>query len=308
MSNLEMFYQKHGLTVRNISRDLLCLSEGDVMTSIAEYTEKFEVSRWTVQTAIQILLDNKCMKLERHGAKGTQVYDFNRQKLWEFAELKFILGFASPPSTIIHDSLYTGLIQAVAQSDLPVRLGYMVPAGLRMELLHNGRCNFVITSRMAYDLTRDKYPDICIGLTLHDSIYSLPFRLYARPGYEPVIKDHVRVGLYEDALEHNYLTKELCRGKDVEYKYGNYHGCREMLARGEIDVLVQRGDVDSQVLKGFPYYEIENEANVRCVTPVILCNENDYHFSNIIQKGVSPEFVAETQKKVISGQNAPTYY
>ena len=308
MSNLEMFYQKHGLTVRNISRDLLCLSDGDVMVSIAEYTEKFGVSRWTVQTAIQILLDHNCIRLERHGAKGTQVYDFDREKLWEFAELKFILGFAPPPSTIIHDSLYTGLIQAFASSDMPVRLGYMVPAGLRIELLHSGRCNFVITSKMAYDLVCDKYQDVGIGVILNESVYSLPFRLYARPGCEPVIKDRTRVGLYEDALEQCYLKRELCKGKDVAYKYGNYHGCREMLAKGEIDILIQRGDVDSEVLKGFPYYEIENEANDRCVTPVILCNKNDYHFSKIIQKGVSAELVSEMQKKVISGQNAPTYY
>lgn len=309
MSNLSMFYQKNGITVRNLSRDLLCLSNGEIMTSIAEYTERFGVSRWTIQTAIQFLLENECMKIEKHGPKGTFVFDLNREKLWEYADLKPLIGFAPPPSTYIHDSLYTGLTDAISGTDLPVNLGYMVPASLRMESLNSGRCHFVITSKLAAELFREKYPDIIESLVLEGSKYTVPYRLYGRRGTQPCIRDGTRVGIYNEAIEQSYLTERLCEGKEVIRKYGNYHGCLDLLAKGEVDVLVQRGDIDKYPLPECPYRELtELGVDDEVILPVLLCNRNDYGVESLLKKLLDTERIASVQKDVLEGRRSPSYY
>ncbi|MCU6763723.1 Uncharacterised protein [uncultured Roseburia sp.] len=308
-SNLSMFYQKNGITVRNLSRDLLCLSKGEVMTSIAEYTERFCVSRWTIQTAIQFLLENECMQIEKHGPKGTLIVDLNREKLWKYADLKPLVGFAPPPSTYIHDSLYTGLAAAVAKTDLPVNLGYMVPASLRIDSLNSGRCHFVITSRLAAELFLEKYPEISVALILEGAKYTVPYRLYARKGRTPKVEDGTRVGIYNEAIEQSYLTERLCQGKNVIRKYGNYHGCLELLAKGEIDVLVQRGDIDKYPLQECAYCELTDlGVDQEVVLPVILCSQNDYGVEVLLKKMLDVEYIASIQKEVLDGSRAPSYY
>ena len=295
--------------MRNLSRDLLCLSDGEIMTSIAEYTERFDVSRWTIQTAIQFLLENECMKIEKHGPKGTFVFDLNREKLWEYADLKPLIGFAPPPSTYIHDSLYTGLTDAIGRTDLPVNLGYMVPASLRMESLNSGRCHFVITSKLAAELFRDKYPDISVSLVMEGAKYTVPYRLYGRKGTDPQISDGTRVGIYEDAIEQKFLTEKLCEGKDVVRKYGNYHGCLDLLAKGEVDVLVQRGDIEKDPLPECSFRELTDLGfDEEVVCPVLLCSRKDYGVENLLKKLVDVRDIARVQQEVLDGLRAPSYY
>lgn len=309
MSDLSMFYQKNGITIRNLSRDLLCLMNGEIMTSIAEYTERFGVSRWTIQTAIQFLLENQCMKIEKHGPKGTVVFDLNRKKLWEYADLKPLIGFAPPPSTCIHDSLYTGLMDAVRKTDLPVNLGYMVPASLRLESLNSRRCHFVITSKLAADLSRDQYPDIGISLVLEGAEYTVPYRLYGQREDKLDINDGTRVGIYKEAIEQSYLTERICEGKKVIRKYGNYHQCLELLASGEIDLLVQRGDIAAYPLQNCPFRDLsELGLDEEVVLPVILCNCKDYGIGALLQKFLDVSCIAQGQKEVLEGKRAPSYY
>lgn len=304
-----MFYQKNGITVRNISRDLLCLNIGDIMTPIAEYTEKFTVSRWTIQTAIQFLLENKCMTVEKHGSKGTIVREMNRKALWELADFNPTLALVPPPSSKIHDSLYTGLTEAFKQSDYPVNLAYMVPGGLRMQYLNSGRCHFIIVSALAARLMLPENPDLEIVIELKDAIYSLPFRLYAKKGGSLEIKDGTRVGYYEAAAEQSYMTDALCEGKKVVKVSNNYHGCVNALGKGEIDVLVKRSDIESSVFEDCPYVELNTtEDHMLATKPVILINKNEYSMDRLVKKYINPKVIAEKQKEVLEEKCPRNYY
>lgn len=91
-NNSTMFYQKNGLVVIMLSRDLVCLSPEDRMTPIAEYEKRFGFSRWTIQTAIRFLLDNECMELEKRGPKGTFIAKLDYEKLWGYTGWNPLLG------------------------------------------------------------------------------------------------------------------------------------------------------------------------------------------------------------------------
>lgn len=309
MTNLSMFYQKNGIMIRNIARDLLCLDIGDIMTSIAEYTVRFDVSRWTVQTAIQFLLENKCMSIEKHGPKGTVVCGMDRKRLWEMADFNPMLALVPPPSSVIHDSLYTGLAEAFNRTDFPVNLAYMVPGGLRMKYLNSGRCHFTIVSALAAKLMLPENPDLNVIMDLKDATYSLPFRLYARKGGSLEITDGTRVGYYEAAAEQSYMTDALCQGKQVVKVSKNYHGCVNALAKGEIDVLVKRSDIETSVLAGCPYVELDSTEDYMLATkPVILINRTEYDMDRIVTKYINPSVIAEKQKEVLEGRCLRNYY
>lgn len=309
MGDLSGFYQKNGLTVRNIARDLLCLSEGEIMTPIAEYTEILQVSRWTIQTAIQYLLENKCMAVEKHGPNGTNVYNLNHKKLWELAELNPFIGMAAPSYTVIHESLYTGISETIKPKNIPFVLGYMVPAGVRVEALLGGRCHFVVMSELSARLLMKKNKDIVVPLKIPGAYYAMPFKIFAAKGKKPEIKDGTVVGVPKDSIDVAYITKMICRGKKVKYKYSNYHGCSNMLEKGEIDVLIQREDVNVYYNRDYASKDIkELGLEEEIVTPVLVCDCRNYGVDKVVKKFINPSEIAKIQNEVLEGKRLYNFY
>lgn len=309
MTDLSMFYQKNGLTVRNIARDLLCLNEGDIMTSIAEYTDNFGLSRWTIQTAIQFLLENKCMKVEKHGPNGTNVYDLDYPKLWEIANFSPFVGMAAPPDTNIHQSLYTGLAQAIKPTPLPYILGYMVPAGVRIEALLSGRCHFIVVSKLSAKILKQRHENLIVPLEITGAVYAPSFKIYSKMGSKPDIHDGTVVGYPQDSVDIKFVTEQLCEGKKVVYKYGSYHACANMLEKGEIDVLIQRRDINEYYNRNYPSASLDKLGlDEEIMTPVLLCDGNDYGVDKVIRRFINPLEVAQIQQEVLDGKRLYDFF
>lgn len=303
------FLQKNGITIRMIARDLLVLSEGDGMTTISEYENAFSCSRWIIQGAIQFLLDKRCMSIEKRGPKGTFVHDLNRELLYEHADWNPLLGMAPIPSSLIHGALFTGFTDAINHANLPINLGCIVPASVRFELLSNERCHFIITSKLASKLYSEKYPNISMALELKGARYCTPYRLCTMRKDIKAIEDGMRVGIYDAAIEQSYITELLCRGKKVTRKHENYHNCLKMLADGEIDVLIQRGDVMEDPLPAcfsinIPDLELDSDVTV----PVILVNNGNYGMARLLESAIDTALIADVQNSVISGARRVSYY
>ncbi|MDR1572131.1 MAG: hypothetical protein LBS32_06355 [Clostridiales Family XIII bacterium] len=303
------FLQKNGITIRRIARDLLALSEGDSMTTISEYEKTFSCSRWTIQRAIQFLLNNQCMNIEKRGPKGTFVYDLNHDLLYEHADWKPLLGLAPIPSSLIHGALFTGFAEAINHTNLPLNLGFMVPASVRFALLSNGRCHFIVTSRLASKIYAEKYPNISVALELEGARYCTPYRLCTMRGDIESIEDGLCVGIYDAAIEQSYITELLCKGKKVTRKHENYHNCLKMLANGEIDVLVQRGDIVEDPLPACFSISISiPELDSDVITPVILVNSDNYGMARLLESAIDTKIIADVQSSVISGNRRVSYY
>ena len=304
MTDSTQFYQKNGLVIIMLSRDLLNLSEGDRMIPIAEYEKRFGFSRWTIQTAIRFLLDNNCAKFVKRGPKGTFVYDLDYKKLWSYTGWDPLLGLAPLPSSPIHDALLTGLSEVFNGTKVPFNLSYMLPGSRRFEALNNKQCHFNISTKLAARLMQKKYPNISIAAELSGCKYSDPYKLFFADPKETRIKPGMKVAIYDAAIEQSYLSELAIQGVDVVRVYGNYHDCFNRLVSKEVDALVQRGDVAPFEGVSLSHLGVDDEV----ITPVILVNSDNYGIEKLIARHVDVEQVARIQAQALAGTYKTRYF
>lgn len=304
------FYQKNGLAIMMLARDLICMKEGDRMTPISEYSEQLGVSRWTIQMAIKFLLENDCMVFEKHGTLGTYVYQIDVEKLWNYSGWNPLLGLTPLPTCNVLEGLMTGLNESFHNSTAPILMTYMLPAQKRLESLVARRCQFTVTSRLGFELYKKDFPQIQEVMKLEGVMYSLPFKIYNKSSKFKEVKDGMSVGIYEDSLEQKYLTEKLCEGKSVIRKYGIYHELLEMFADGAIDLLVYRGDSYVQETIGknegeaFPIEELNRET----LMPIIVANKDEYGIEKVLRNIFDPVKITKIQKEVLENKRRPKFY
>ncbi len=304
MTESTQFYQKNGLVIIMLSRDLLNLSEGDRMIPIAEYEKRFGFSRWTIQTAIRFLLDNNCVRFVKRGPKGTYVYDLDYKKLWRYTGWDPLLGLAPLPSSPIHDALLTGLSEVFNGTKVPFNLSYMLPGSRRFDALNHKQCHFIITTKLAAQVLKDKYPHIQIAVELAGCKYCEPYRLFFSDPNEDRIRPGMKVAIYEAAIEQSYISELAYKGVDVVRVYGNYHDCLNRLESKEVDALAQRSDVIPTKGVSLSYLGVDDEVT----TPVILINSDNYGIEKLILKHVDVEKVARIQALALSGTTKTRYF
>jgi hypothetical protein len=304
------FIQKNGLAISVIARDLLTLAEGDRMKTISNYETQLSCSRWTIQTAIQFLLNKKTFRIESYGPNGSFVYDLDRQLLFGFAGWNPLLGLLPVPSSIIHHALFTGIVDAIGRAELPINFAYMAPASKRFEMLDKEQCNFILTSRLAYRINAEKFSKMTEILEIIGAKYCTAYKLYTMHNDVESIEDGMRIGVYDAAIEQKYLTDLLCEGKNVKKVYANYQNCQIMLATGEIDVLIQRGDLsDAPIVasRSIPLSDLGDIEN-DITTPVILTNNDDYGIAALLRQNIDIGLISFVQSSVLSGQRRYSYF
>jgi len=305
------FIQKNGVAINVISRDLLIQSDGDKMKTIAIYEKQLACSRWTIQTAIQFLLENQVLQIDSFGPKGSIVHHINKKMLFEYADWNPMLDLLPVPSSDIHHALLTGIADAINRAELPINFVYMAPASKRFEMLSKMQCNFILTSKLAARIDSEKYKNLKVTLELEGSKYCSPYKLYTMRNDISTIEDGMRVGIYDAAIEQRYLTDLLCQGKNVEKKYANYQNCFIMLATGEIDVLIQRGDlkdVPISATRSIPLPQLDAEIEEEIITPVFMVNTDDYGIEPLLKKHIDLGMISFVQSSVLSGQRRYSYF
>lgn len=308
MQDATMFYQKNGIVIMMLSRDLLNLSPGDRMPPIAEYEKRCSFSRWTIQTAIRILLNNGCMTLEKRGPKGTFVHDLNYKKLWKFTGWDPLLGIAPAPSSFIHDGLLTGITEAFSKTAVPFNISFMVPASRRFYALSQKQCHFILTSKLAARVKKKEYPEIKMAVELKGASYCGEYCVYFVDPDKTEIEDGMRVAVNGEAIEQSYLTDLVCRGKNVLRSYGNYHDCMNLFNTGLVDAVVQRSDTASSLRAGRSASLTQLGLDSEIITPVVLVHADNYGMEQLIAKNLDVETVARIQSEVLHHQRGPRYY
>ena len=216
MQNTTQFYQKNALVTIMIARDIMNKKPGDKMISIVEYERNCGFSRWTIQTAIKTLLDHQCMQIIKCGPKGSFLESIDYEKLWPFTDWDPLLGCLPIATSTTLSGLLTGANIVLKEKEIPFYLSFMTPVKNRLDSLEKGRCNFVITTRMAYEIVKDKYENITSALELTGCKYNLGYRVYGHGDDFKGIEEGMRIGIYTSALEQIFLSNLICKGKKLK--------------------------------------------------------------------------------------------
>lgn len=300
--------QKSGIMVMKLAREFIGMEEGDKIDTVANYSERYEAARGTVQNAIKLLQDNKAILLEARGYLGTFIIGIDHKKLLDFTDRNVIVGVMPLPYSKLYEGLATGFYKTMHKSKIPFNLAYMRGAKSRIDALKNDRYDFAITSKLAAKQSIEDGMDISIVIEFGLFTYVSEHVLILNNPLKKSIEDGMKIGIDRTSIDHNMLTLKQCKGKNVELIDLAYNQIIAKVISGEIDAAVWNIDEILERKINIKYYPLEkNEIKYADTEAVLVMNDNKNELRSFIKRFLIKEEILAYQKKVISGEVIPNY-
>ncbi len=300
--------QKNGIMAMNLAKEFINLNEGDRIGTVANYSEKYNAARGTVQCALKLLQENKAIGLEARGHLGTFLTFIDQKKLLEFTDIKTIVGVMPLPYSKLYEGLATGLYKTFLSKKLPISIAYMRGANSRLESLQGGRYDFVVMSELAAEYSINNGADIEIIMNFGKYTYVHEHALIFSNPINISIKDGMKIGIDRNSIDHYLLTLAQCEGKKVELVDLAYNQIISKILSGDIDAAVWNIDEINERKIGIKYYPLENDKfNKEDTEAVMVVNKNRTEITSILTRFLNKKEILDWQNKVITGEITPNY-
>ena len=296
-------YQKIGIAVDKLAQDLLSRIVGDRIPPISEYQERLQVSRGTIQNALNYLTENNAVQLSRRGHLGTFIEAMDYRKLQECCMNKELLGIMPLPYSQGYQGLATALFRELG--DYSFNLIYSRGAESRLKLVASGVCQFAVCSRYAAEEAIQKHKQVQIALDLGPGTYLTQHVLVFREPGKTAIEDGMRVAYDRASADHRNLTQMVTEGrKNVKLVDMKAHQTVKAIQSGEIDAgvwnldeILESGYVDLNVTP-LP----ENQQTAMYSSAVLVVAENNEEMIQLLRQNVCPQNVSQIQQAVREGR------
>lgn len=312
MNNYEKrLMTKNGRAIMLLAREMLAYCEGDRIRTVAEYAERCNIARGTVQSAIKYLQEVGATKFESRGHLGTYIVKINYRKLWDVSDYGVIIGVMPLPYSKRYEGLATGFYKTFGKGDIPFSLAFMRGAVKRIEALTLGKYNFAIISKLAAKVEMKKSSNIEIIHEFGEGSYVGDHGIIFRDSKHNKICDGMRVALDSASIDQMILTTNECEGKNVEFIDTPYNQILHKLKNDEVDAAIWNVDeVNINVFK----YNICPLTNQKTsgfdkddtIATIVVSKEN-MEFANILMKFSEMKEVEEIQHKVINDDMIAIY-
>ncbi len=292
-------FNKHGSITANLSRDILSLNIGDRLPTIIEYIEKFSVSRGIVQNAISLLEEEGCVSLSRSGKLGTVITGIDYPKLCKHTGWDPIVGAMPIPFNDSFRSLATALYFDSRRLPVESSIAYVSGGGNRLKMLSKEFFDYIVTSKATAQYILAENDNMELLFDLPDCRYEEPYCLIFMDNKNTEIRDGMKVGVDPEAIDQVQISKAVCRGKAVEFVMMPLEGTVETLYNRTVDCIIIRNEKwikNNTELVPLPIsvtdYPVEDTT-----IPAILTNKNNYGINTLLRKYMSPDAIAEEQKR-----------
>lgn len=304
----EGMYQKIGLTVNRLARDLLPRKEGDRIPSISEYQERFQVARGTVQNAVNHLAESGAISLVRKGHLGTFIQQVDYRKLQECSFNRELLGSMPLPYSLCYQGLATALFEAMKPYSF--NLVYARGSESRLKLLSSGVCQFTVCSRYAAEEAIRCRKNIDIAVDLGPETYLTRHVLVFRDPAKTRIEAGMRVAYDRASLDHRHLTELITAGvRNVEFVDLKAHQTIRAIRDGQIDAGVWNLDeIMESGYRDLNVVPIRQFMNVTDFSSAILVvNRGDDNMAQLLRSHVTQQRVCGIQAAVREGRIPADY-
>lgn len=300
--------QKNGLVAIKLSRELITMQEGDRISTIAEYSAKYETARGTVQSALKLLEESKAISIEARGHLGSFISFIDYEMLWNFTDFGTIMGAMPLPYSKLYEGLATALYKEAEKRKFPFSLAYMRGAENRINALSTGRYDFAVVSRLAANHSIRNGGVIDIALEFGEYSYVNEHGMVFKDPYKRTVENGMRIGVDRSSIDHYLLTLSQCKDKVVEIIDLPYNQVVKKLMLGEIDAAVWNIDEIIEKKRNMKYYPLTtNEFLGEDTEAVIIVNKNNYGIKNLLQQFINRDRVRTCQKEVVIGEIIPNY-
>ena len=303
-----MLYQKIGITVNRLAQDLLTRQEGERIPPISEYQEKFQVSRGTIQNALNYLKDSGSISLISRGHLGTFIEALDYRRLQECSFNRELLGCMPLPYSLCYQGLATALFQVL--KPYAFNLFYARGAESRLKLLSGNVCQFTVCSRYAAEEAIRCHSEVEIALDLGPGTYLTRHMLIFREPGKTAIESGMRVAYDRASLDHRHLTEMVCAGvKNVQLVDLKAHQTIRAIHAGEIDAgiwnlddILESGNEDMNIVPVANFAD-----NTAFTSAVFVINRGDENMAQLLQQNVVPKTVRAIQLAVKERRMAADY-
>jgi len=300
-------YKKSWTIMTRIARDILCLSLGDQLPTVQEFSERYQSSRGIVQNALKELQDSDAITIEKRGKVGCFLTAVDGAKLFDAADLQYITGSMPPPFTDYHSSLATAVCSAFKPCPVTFNFAFMHSSDNRLRALQRVVYDFVIVSLHAAKALIKKCPDVEIAMVFDHCLYAPQFMLYSNIPGAMEITDGASVAVDPNSSDQYEITMKLCQGKQVNFICEPYIKSGDVFASGRADFVVFRNGERKRLAPAatiqIPQYQDED-----MTIPAILVSKKRYALDRILAKYLSVELIHQVQQEVLSGQRGADFY
>ena len=317
MKYSQSFFLKHRLVIMNISRDLLVAEPGQRLNTIEHYIKKFHVSRGTIQMAMQYLIEKGCISTQFCGHLGTFLLTKNMDKLWEFAGIGNLTGAMPIPLDKMSSGLATGVCDCMRAKRIPFNCIFIHGSNARVKSLLQGKCDFVVVTRLAHEVLKKTHNNIKLIINLTDCRYTTKYALLFKDPGKSKIENGMTVAIDPTSIDQSYLTKLACKKrKSIQFiQTPSFLNTRLSVAKGEADVSVviysaaqSLGTKFQAQIKEIQLSEYNNDDLELLRTPVILVLKDNYGLDALLKQTLDAGVIFNSQKAVMAGTILPNYY
>ena len=308
-----MFYQKNGQVIIRLARDIFVMEPGDRLPPIGAYAEALSMGRGTVQIALNFLLEKQCITLEIRGRNGSFLTAIDRKRLWEYTDWDLVLGAGPVPSKGYQGyfpALTTAIYTCLTQSQAPFNLVFSIASHNRLDGLEKNHYSFVITTKLAFNLSCQRYPDLETALELPGCTYSSPYLLAYHRGEDGDMRPGKRIAVNVRSAEQNYLSDLLCQKYGIEKVEMIHQESLYAFLEHRVDLILVRGEMIPPALQkecdtaSISYLGCDADT----ILPVLVVNRENYKMGELIRRLIDPEQVKELERQVLCGEREEFFY
>ena len=302
-------FNKKGMVLMMISRELLAYSPGDRIDTIESYTKKFDASRGIVQEVLNILENEKAISRSKRGTLGTYLEHIDYEKLWEFTSWGVLTGVSPLPYTKKHEGIATAIYAQMEKRDIPFHFAYMQGAENRVQGVLQEKYDFAILSKESAIALIEKYDNLSIVMEFEPYSYISGYVLIYKDK-EVFNKESIKVGRDLHSPDHVKWLEYLTEGREVEFVDLQYTKMVPAIMDGTIDMTIYNKDTieKSEIIEGIEFKDAPiNEIIGDETRAVLVINNKSYGINNLLKEIINVESINKIQKEVIENIRIPVY-
>ena len=305
-----LLHKKKGMLIDKLARDFLSKVENERLESISVLQEKYNVSRGTVQNALNYLKEIGAVRLISRGHLGTFFDHVDYQILQRCLWKNTILGMMPLPYSMLYEGLATALYLAFKESELRLNLAYSRGASSRMEAVISKTYDFAICSENAAFVAIENGEEIEIALNFGSKSYLSEHVIVFRKDRNPQITDGIRMGIDVHSYDQKTLTYNIISnsGKQVELVNLSSHQMVQAIHQGVVDAGIWNLDeIEEKGYSDFQLMRIPNHTFKSYSHAVIIIKKGNTWVKSVLAQYINIAHVRDIQSKVKQGKLIPSY-
>jgi acyl-CoA-binding protein len=301
-------YSKKGMILQKIAEELLFIEVDDRLPKVVDFSEKYQVGRGTIQSALKKLEEENCIKLEPRGHLGTFLRYKNISNLLIFSGANQITGVMPLPYSKKYEGLATGITSELESLGLLLNIAFMRGSKLRLDGVKKGRYDFALLSKYSAQEELKNESNLKISVEFGVKTYVSEHAVIFSEKNKKQLSNGMKVGIDNFSTDQQILTQAEAKGKNIEYVELNYMHLLQHLKAKTIDAMIWNVDeIDPEAFHIHPLSSpIAIQYEKQMSEAVCVIREDNKKMDYIIQL-LSRRRIVEIQSDVVKGNIIPKY-